>query len=159
MGMLTAQSFMLRNVRYEGEVAAGSFTATLICGPHVVAAVSGRLADIAEIEVEPANGYYWEQFVSLAAQRGGDPEAGEDQEPAATWLLEMADDWYHARRLQIASAKHTTFRLVGDPPGTFRYVRGRPYSLEVEGQLRLTYGRRIERVYRRGEGFQLARAA
>ena len=158
MGLLTAQSFMLRNVRYEGEVAAGSFIATLICGPHVVASVSGRLADFAEIEVEPANAFYWDQFVALAAHRGGVPGA-DDQEPAATWLLEMADAWYHARRLQIASAKHTTFRLVGDPPGTFRYVRGRPYSLELEGQLRLTYGRRIERIYRRGEGFQLAQAA
>lgn len=161
MGILSTQSYFLRNVRYEGEASGGSFTATLVCGTQVVATISGRLGETGEIEVEPVHPFYWEQFVGLAGQRigAGSGKSGGGDEPAALWLLEMADEWYHARRLQMTSTKHTTFRLVGDPPGTFRYIRGRPYSLEVEGQLRLTYGRRLERVYRRGEGLELAQAA
>jgi hypothetical protein len=161
MGMLNSQSYFLRNVRYAGEAAGGTFSATLVCGSQVVATVTGRLGETGEIEVEPVHPFYWEQFVGLATQRPcvGDAQLDDADEPAAVWLLEMADDWYHARRLQMTSSKHTTFRLVGDPPGTFRYVRGRPYSLEVEGELRLTYGRRLERVYRRGDGAGLAQAA
>jgi len=153
MNTIQLLQFSLRAFRYTGDEANAGFTVTLMCGDQVVANIAGHLGGEAEIEVEPTNEFYWDQFQRYAAEmRAGVATWLHHDEPAASLLLEMADTAYHARRLQVTSLRHTTFRLRGDKPGTFRYLRGRPYSVEIEGQLRLTYGRRLETVYRRGPG-------
>lgn len=153
-------SFTLRAFRYSGDSDHdSSFSATLAMGTRAIARINGALGAGGEIEVEPLDDFYWGEFRRVANQTVEAREQGQSESPESALILEMADEQYHARRLQVTSLRHTAFRLRGDAPGSFRYLRGRPYCLEVEGQLRLTYGRRLEEVFRRGPGAQVLGAS
>ena len=150
----TDNVFHLRTFRHSGSDAAMTFTATLAFGKFVVAKISGQVGANSVVEVSPENQYYWEQFQGYAAARAR--EEGAEDDPAVALLMDMADHAYHARRLQVTSLRYAAYRLRGDAPGSFRYLRGRPYDLKAEGELRLTFGRRLEEVFRRGSGADLA---
>lgn len=150
----TENVFHLRTFRHSGEDASLAFTATLAFGKFVVAKISGQVGTNPFVEVAPENQYYWGEFQSYAATRARADDAVD--EPAVALLMDMADHSYHARRLQVTSLRYAAYRLRGDAPGSFRYLRGRPYDLKAEGELRLTFGRRLEEVFRRGSGADLA---
>lgn len=154
MNIPTPSSFHLRGFRPQGTAEAGSFTATLMMDRHVVAELKGCVdtrpatagaggREVRELEVTPLLPHFWSEFHALH---------GQDEEETIRAVMEMADAAYHARRLQVMSLRHTAFRLKGDAPGRFRYLRGQPYSAEMEGRLRMTFGRRIETIYRRDPG-------
>lgn len=150
----TVSAFTLRTLRHTGSGVSTRFTATLALNKITVAKITGESGPTSYVEVEPINQFYWDQFQTLSAAAAPEVEEGDDA--ALMRILQMADEAYHARRLQVVSLRFTTFRLRGDPPGVFRYLRGRPYSLKVEGELRLTFGRRIEQIFRRGAGADVA---
>jgi len=152
----TESVFHLRTFRHAGTEPALTFTATLAFGKHVVAKISGQVGTTPFVEVSPENQYYWEQFQSYAATRARGDDS--DDEPAVALLMDMADHCYHARRLQVTSLRCTAYRLRGDAPGSFRYLRGRPYDMKAEGELRLTFGRQLEEIFRRGSGAELAQS-
>lgn len=156
----TNNPFHMRSFRHAGTAGQDRFTATLALNRFVVAKVSGVTGEHACVDVDAINAHYWKEFESFAAHSIS-PDRFEDADasPAAMMLMDMADQAYHARRLQVTSLRHAAFRLHGDAPGVFRYLRGRAYSPEVEGELRLTFGRRLEAVFRRGEGMLQMAAA
>lgn len=65
------------------------------------------------------------------------------------WMIELAKTAYLKRRLDLKSKNNTVFRLQGDPEGCFHMVRGQPYTLEVEGRLRVSYGQRLVYIHRK----------
>ncbi len=160
--------FILRNLKYAGDGDSTRFTATLAAGTIPVAEISGEHFPDCQrseakaracIEASVVNAHFWSQFEMYACASQGDTQEGQvGLSPTVILLLKMSNEAYHARRLQVMSLRHTAYRLVGDAPGQFHFLRNRPYSVEVEGQLRLTYGRRLESVFRRGEGAGAAAA-
>ena len=161
--------FALRNLKYAGDGDSTRFTATLAAGSISVAEISGEHFPDSQtseakaracIEASVVNPHFWTQFELYASTTQAVVQEDEAcASPTVVLLLKMANDAYHARRLQVMSLRHTAYRLTGDAPGQFHFLRNRPYSIETEGQLRLTYGRRLEFVFRRGEGAEAIAAA
>lgn len=64
------------------------------------------------------------------------------------WMLHLAEQTYHARRLELKSKHNTLFKLEGEDTDQYHMIRDTPYTPEVEGKLRLMYGKRLAFVVR-----------
>lgn len=73
-------------------------------------------------------------------------------DPTSRWMIELASVAYMKRRLDLKAKNNTIFRLQGDPEHAFHMVRGLPYSLEMEGRLRVSYGQRLTYIHRSPTG-------
>jgi len=146
----TQGPFALRGFRYRRDGSGIRFIVTLVYGSRVIARVSGTVgqkdaAGETAVEVAVVDTFYWGEFDRHVMAV---PLESNHEDPRLAWILAGANDLYHRRRLQVISLRSTAFVLHGDKPGTFRYLRNRPYSLEVHGSLRVTFGRRLKAVYR-----------
>lgn len=62
------------------------------------------------------------------------------------WMLWLAEQAYHVRRLQLKTKDNTLFKLCGDPPEVYHMIRGQSYTLDIEGKLRIMYGQQLQYV-------------
>lgn len=157
--------FSIRCFRYRSRADNVTFTTTLVLDKRVVAKIHGQLASheadrISDfVKVDVVDPFYWSEFERYAQLQREEADGVDDA--CTAWLVNRANAAYHERRRQVISLRTTTFRLHDDQPGAFRYLRHRPYSLEVEGWLRMTYGKRLETIYRNDDakGGQARQAA
>lgn len=64
------------------------------------------------------------------------------------WILYLAEQAYHARRLELKSKHNTIFKLEGDAVDDYQMLPQQPYTPEIEGKLRLMYGKRLVFIVR-----------
>lgn len=126
------------------------WSATLVMGAKKVCRLEVSHAGAIDVQ-----GLRFDARAELLTHLQAIPSEALELEPEATvperlqaFIFALGAAAYADRRLMLMAAKHTLYRLKGDPEGAWRYLVRQPYTLAFEGMLRLVHGPQLETVLR-----------
>jgi len=142
--MSKTHGYALRGFTHKSASSANDWSGRLCLDGRPVARIE---AGAAGIDVEFKRVADLCAFEAFIAERTND---GAADQASIEFLLELADEAYHRRRLQVISLRHTVYRLKSDPPDLYRYLPGVRVDDAVVGRLRAAYPGGLEEVLRAG---------